>query len=52
MSYFRFVDINKIFPYSDMACPPDGICLESTQTLVKMKMVQETDVTKKPKNFF
>jgi hypothetical protein len=44
--------MSKVFPYTDSVCPPDGICHESTQVLVKMSMVQETDVSKKPKNFF
>lgn len=30
MSYFTFNDITKLLPYSDPACPGDGICSEST----------------------
>ena len=52
MSHFKFSDFSKLFPYSDNACPPDGICHETNQVLVKMSMTQETDVSKKPKNFF
>ena len=52
LSNFRFVDITKVLPYSDPACPPDGVCSESLQTLVKLHMTQSTDTTKKPKNFF
>ena len=35
-----------------MACPPDGFCLESIQTLIKFHMVQETDTSKVPNTFF
>jgi len=52
LSHFRFMDITKILPYSDTACPPDGICLDTTQTLIKMHMTQDTDMANKPKNFF
>ena len=52
LSYFTFNDISRILPYSDQACPGDGICAESTQTLIKMHMNQDTDMTKKYKNYF
>jgi hypothetical protein len=52
LSYFSFKDINKILPFSDPGCPPDGVCSENMQTLVKMHLVQSTDATRKPKNFF
>ena len=26
LHHFSFIDVTKIIPYSDMACPPDGIC--------------------------
>jgi len=39
LSHFSFVDITKILPYSDTSCPPDGICLDSTQALIKLHMV-------------
>lgn len=29
MSHFKFADISKILPYSDPACPPDGICSDN-----------------------
>ena len=52
MSYFRFSEISKIFPYQDTTCPPDGNCVDSLQTLVKMSISQDTDLSKKPKNIF
>jgi hypothetical protein len=52
LSYFTFNDISRILPYSDQACPGDGICAETTQTLIKMHMNQDTDMSKKPKNYF
>lgn len=52
LSEFRFVDITKVLPYSDPVCPPDGVCSENLQTLIKLHMTQSTDTTKKPKNFF
>lgn len=30
LSHFKFVDITKILPYSDPACPGEGICDERT----------------------
>lgn len=39
MSHFNFKDINKILPFSDPGCPPDGVCSENLQTLVKMHLV-------------
>ena len=29
MRNFKFADISKILPYSDPACPPDGVCAEN-----------------------
>ena len=52
LSNFRFVDITKVLPYSDPVCPPDGVCGENLQTLVKLHMNQTTDTTKKNKSFF
>lgn len=52
MSHFSFNEVGKIFPYSDNACWPDGICLETNQVYVKLSIIQDTDVSKKPKNFF
>lgn len=52
MSHFSFSDVGKIFPYSDNACWPDGVCLDTNQVYVKLSIIQETDVSKKPKNFF
>ena len=52
LSHFNFKDINKVLPFSDPGCPPDGVCSENLQTLVKMHLVQSTDATRKPKNFF
>ena len=52
MSYFKFADISKILPYSDPACPPDGICSDNLQTLIKLSMTQDTDLAKKDANLF
>jgi hypothetical protein len=52
LSHFNFKDINKVLPFSDPGCPPDGVCSENLQTLVKMHLVQSTDASRKPKNFF
>jgi hypothetical protein len=38
MSHFKFADISKILPYSDPACPPEGLCSDNLQTLVKFTM--------------
>lgn len=29
MTYFKFVDTVKVLPYSDPACPPEGLCMEN-----------------------
>jgi hypothetical protein len=52
LSHFTFKDINKLLPFSDPGCPPDGICSDNLQTLIKMHLVQSTDTVRKPKNFF
>jgi hypothetical protein len=52
MSYFRFADISKILPYSDPACPPDGICSDNLQTLMKLTVTQDTDIAKKDATLF
>lgn len=39
LSHFNFKDINKVLPFSDPGCPPDGVCSENLQTLVKMHLV-------------
>jgi len=52
MGHFKFADISKILPYSDPACPPDGICSDNLQTLLKLSISQDTDVSKKQGNFF
>lgn len=31
MSHFKFVELTKLLPYTDAACKPDGICLDSLQ---------------------
>ena len=51
LSHFRFKDVTKILPFSDPGCPNGGICSDNLQTLVKMSMTQETDVSRKPKEF-
>jgi hypothetical protein len=38
MSYFRFSDLTKVFPFTDQACPPDGSCHDNIQVQVKMSM--------------
>lgn len=38
MSRFKFADVSKILPYSDPACPPDGICSDSLQTKIHFKI--------------
>lgn len=52
MSHFKFADISKILPYSDPACPPDGICGENLQTLMQISMSQDTDVSHKHASLF
>lgn len=29
LSHFNFKDINKVLPFSDPGCPPDGVCNEN-----------------------
>ena len=29
MTYFKFADVVKMLPYSDPACPPEGLCIET-----------------------
>jgi hypothetical protein len=36
LSHFVFKDISKVLPFSDPGCPPDGICNDNLQTLIKM----------------
>jgi hypothetical protein len=44
LSTFKFADVNKILPFSDPACPPDGICDDKLQVLMKFHLTQTTDV--------
>jgi hypothetical protein len=52
MSHFKFADISKILPYSDPACPPDGICSDNLQTLLRLSVSQDTDASKKQTSTF
>ena len=29
LSHYNFKDINKVLPFSDPGCPPDGVCSEN-----------------------
>lgn len=37
MSYFNFVDMSKLLPYTESACP-EGICSESIQILMRIQI--------------
>lgn len=52
MGQFKFADISKILPYSDPACPPDGICQDNLQTLLRLSITQDTDMSKKRASAF
>ena len=52
MSSFKFADISKILPYSDPACPPDGLCSDTLQTLLYLSISQDTETQNKPVSAF
>ena len=38
MSHFSFTELSKLLPYSDTSCPPNGVCSETLQAMIKMHM--------------
>jgi len=44
LNHFSFVDINKVLPFSHPSCPPDGMCSEKMQALMKFHITQSTDL--------